>query len=106
MLKIRAVLLSLVMFSAMAPWAHATLITLNQSQCCGSGPFGTVSVVQGANSNTVNVTVTLTAGEVFANTGAGDALGFDVNKAFTLVPGSLTAGFNLGGADHFTFAGS
>jgi hypothetical protein len=52
--------------------ASATTFTLNDSACCGSGPFGTVAVTQvGPVSNgVVDVLVTLNPGVDFVNTGS------------------------------------
>src|ERR1035437_5517907 len=83
--------------AVLVPAAHAdSITTLNYSASNGSGPFGTVDLHQ-VNSTTVQVTLTLTAGEVFAITGAGDgALGFSVNEAYPLLASpALTTGFTL-----------
>ena len=79
---------------------HADLIfTLDQDGCtstCGTGPFGTVKLVQGTNS--VNVTVTLAPNENFVSTGAGDALEFNVKGNPTVDTTSMTSGFAVGPA--------
>jgi hypothetical protein len=87
---------------ALIPAAHATTFTFTCSSTsnCNAGPFGTVSVVQGADANTVNVTETLAAGEVFANTGAGSALSYTLDKTATVVANSLSAGFTASGANN------
>ncbi len=53
-----------------ASHASATPVLLNQSGCCGTGPFGSVNVTQFA-PNIVDVLVTLNAGNGFIDTGAG-----------------------------------
>jgi hypothetical protein len=50
--------------------ASATPVLLNQSGCCGSGPFGSVNVTQFA-PNIVDVLVTLNSGNGFIDTGSG-----------------------------------
>jgi hypothetical protein len=67
----------------------------NGGSCCGTGPFGTV-LLHVIDADTVKVTETLGAGEVFAVGGAGNSLSFNVDEAFTYVPGTLTAGFTTG----------
>src|SRR5262249_18182300 len=70
--------------------ANATTypVTLNVSNCCGSGPFGTVNITQDAQIggvDTVEGTVALTqAGTQFVNTG------LDASFAFNLAFGSVT----------------
>ena len=64
--------------------------------CTGCGPFGTVVVssVTGQPSE-LSVTLTLTPGEVFASTGAGSALLFDIANNPTLSVSGVTAGFTF-----------
>jgi len=72
--------------------ASASSFTLNQSGCCGSGPFGTVNVTQFA-PNVVDVLVTLNPGNGFIDTGSGQhpdfAWSLTGNPALTL-GGNLT----------------
>lgn len=75
---------------AIAPAVNAT--TLNVSACCGSGPFGTVTLSQDG-ANTVLVTETLFSGIGFVKTGAGDALAFSIAGVSTITITNLTAGF-------------
>jgi hypothetical protein len=67
--------------------APASIIAypLTSGACCGAGPFGTVTVST-VNSTTVDVSVTLAAGEVFANTGAlnHEALEFSISSNPTI----------------------
>lgn len=60
------------------------------NMCTNCGPFGTISVssVSGF-SNELSVSLTLTPGELFANTGAGSALLFDISGNPTLSVMSL-----------------
>lgn len=85
-------------------FAHADSIgtqasfTLNQDGCtggCGSAPFATVSVVQ-TTSTTVTVTETLSAGERFAGTGAGESLEFSLKNDSGVTIANLTSGFEVG----------
>jgi hypothetical protein len=72
------------------------IYTLNSGgTCCGTGPFGSITL-HSIDADTVMVTETLTSGDVFAVSGAGASLEFNVNEAFSYVPGSLTTGFTSG----------
>jgi len=90
------------MFGLMSllPLAQADIIyTFDQGgSCCGTGIFATLSL-HAVNANTVEVTETLSAGNVYAFTGTGRTLEFNIDKPFTIVDGTLTAGFSLSGAD-------
>ena len=57
--------------------ASATTFDLTKGSTLGAGTYGNVDV-ETITSTEVSVTLTLTAGEVFAVTGAGDALNFDL----------------------------
>jgi PEP-CTERM motif len=98
MLK-RLLFLGSVCVLASATFAHADLIyTLNLDGCsgtCGSGPFGTIQLVQ-TTSTLVTVTETLSSNEHFSGTGAGDALEFNVTGPVTI--NVLTSGFVVGPA--------
>lgn len=94
---------SLCLLSA-AVSAHAdTIFTLTSDACsggCGTAPFGTITLSQGASG--VTVTEVLKAGETYAVTGAGKSLEFQLSGAFTI--SGLTAGFlNTGAATASTF---
>lgn len=83
--------------------AHALVFTLNQDGCtggCGTGStvFGTVSVVQGLNANSVIVTETLNAPSMFVKTGAGEALEFNLAGSLAITISGLSAGFSVGPA--------
>jgi hypothetical protein len=64
--------------------------------CTGCGPFGTISVSSvSGQPDELSVTLTLAPGEVFASTGAGAALLFDINgnpslTVNTLLPAGYT----------------
>lgn len=96
---IRLALISMLLFG-LVPMMHADLLfTLDQDGCssgCGTGPFGTVKLVQGTNS--VSVTVMLAPNENFVSTGAGDALEFNVKGNPTIDTASITNGFAIGPA--------
>ncbi len=112
---------------ATAPTALAAPVTTNtydltsdlcSGGSCGAGPFGTVTV-SSVSADEVAVTLTLAKGEIFANTGAGDSLLFDLsgnpgikisaisptNPTFTAIQtasgGSIKAG---GGAGTWQYA--
>lgn len=81
----------------LASFAHAdTIFNLTQDACtggCGTAPFGTVTLSQ-TTATTVTVTVALNPGELYAGTGAGDALEFNVASPITI--DVLTSGFGVG----------
>jgi len=88
-LKARIWLTIATMFAALlwaAPASADLVYTLDQSATFSGSNFGTVRLHQ-VNANTVQVTVTLAPGEYFADTGAGDALDFEVtgNPTLTIV---------------------
>jgi hypothetical protein len=91
-------------FALGTPSAQAIpLFSLNQDGCtggCGSGStvFGTVDVAQGVDANHVNVTVTLNSPSQFVNTGAGEALEFNIAGHPAITITGLTSGFSLGPA--------
>lgn len=92
---------------AVAPAAKATTISLNQDACtgtCGVGPFGSVLLVQ-TTATLVTVTVTLSANERFAGTGAGEALEFNILGAAVTIA-NVTSGFVAGGPDSASAFGS
>lgn len=83
--------------------AQATIITYTFTNYVGtgtapSGPYGTVELNDNGGAN-VTVTVTLASGEGFVNTGAGEALAWDLfsdttpQSALTIT--GLTSGFTL-----------
>jgi hypothetical protein len=51
---------------------------------CGSTVYGTITLTNGLDGKSVNVSETLLNGNVYAGTGAGDALAFNVDKTVTL----------------------
>jgi hypothetical protein len=101
---LRAYLALLLFFilSALAPRSEALTFSLTADGCtggCGTGPYGTVEVIQGVDANTVKFTVTLDAPSAFISTGGPHhAFAWSVagNPAITI--GSLPAGFAVGSA--------
>jgi hypothetical protein len=82
--------------------AHADIMfTLNDGgSCCSGGqPFATVTL-KAIDANTVQVTEDLTPGYVWAVSGAGESLSFNVDKIFTFVPASFSTGFGPGTAPY------
>jgi len=99
MKKILLALSAVALLGVATTAAHAdTIYTLNNDQCtggCGTGPFGTVKLSQSGSS--VNVTVTLAAGENFSGTGAGDALEFNLlNFTGPISITNISSGFGIG----------
>jgi len=70
--------------------ASATLVfTYDNSGCCGTGPFGTVTLNQ-LGAGMVDVRVDLVPGVGFVNTGSGDALNFNLSGFPALAAGNFT----------------
>lgn len=87
----------------LVPAAHADLTSSLTFGAISGTPYGTVTVVS-INADTVEVILTLTAGDVFAVAGAGSPFGYNLDAAAsgaTLVPGSITSGFALAGSNSF-----
>jgi hypothetical protein len=61
---------------------------------CGTAPFGTVDVTQNG-VNTVNIAVSLTAGEKFVTTGFPGSFAFDIIDNPTITLSNLTGGWSL-----------
>jgi hypothetical protein len=84
------------------------LFTLTHDGCsgsCGTGPFGTITLVQ-TSAGLVTVTETLASGVNFVATGAGKSLDFNLTGAPAITIGSLTTGFaSTGAASASTFGG-
>jgi hypothetical protein len=80
---------------SIVPTAKADMVKYTTSlqsgnMCTGCGPFGTVTVASiSGQPDELSVTLTLDPGEVFANTGAGAALLFDISGNPTLSVSSL-----------------
>lgn len=75
--------------------ANAITYSLTSDFCsgtCGTAPFGSVTVTA-VSSTEVAVNLTLKSGEVFAQTGAGDALLFDISGNPTISVTNLTSMF-------------
>jgi hypothetical protein len=90
------VVATLTALPAMAATVSYTTSLQSGNMCTGCGPFGTVTVssVSGQPSE-LSVTLSLTPGEVFASTGAGSALLFDIANNPSLSVSDLTAGFSF-----------
>jgi hypothetical protein len=68
---------------------------LNQSNCCGTGPFGTVAGVQ-TDADTVTITVTLNSGFQFINTGFDAVFAFTTDEAVSVTATSTGGGTGSG----------
>lgn len=90
------VLLAVIMCSASA-FADPFTLTCSSTSVCNAGPYGTIAVTQ-LTSTSVQVTLTLTSGFVFANTGAGEALAFNLSGVTGVSITGITAGFGVGPA--------
>ena len=65
---------------------------------CGLSHYGTVTLDQGIDSNTVHVKLDLDAGVIFALSGAGQALEFNIFGNPSITIDNLTPGFEVGPA--------
>lgn len=86
-------------FLASSASADIATFTFDQDGCtgtCGLSPYATLTLVENGSgvNETVTVTETLSAGERYAGTGAGEALEFNFSGTFILT--SLTNHFSLG----------
>jgi len=97
--NVLTILVLLGMMTVIIPAAQGSIVfTLNQSTCCGTGPFGTVTLDQ-TTANLVTVTETLNSGVNWAGTGAGEALEFNIlnDPAITItIAAANTANFSAG----------
>ena len=98
----RAVLVFAAVLSISKP-AFASSFTLNQSGCCGIGPFGNVTLSQ-VDIDTVAVLVDLNSGIGFVDTGNGPP-GNHPDFAWNLVgaPAGVSVSIVQSGADGWTF---
>ncbi len=102
-LSISITLLSVLALGALPAAADEFTYSLTSDACsggCGTAPFGTVDVKAiGGGTNgagEVQVTVTLSAGDKFVNTGAAPAFGFNLVSPFdeTITLSGITSGFS------------
>ena len=93
--------LAIIAMGAALQCANASAVVYNLGSCsgCPAGPYGTITVTQ-IGVDTVSVSEQL-APNVFADTGAGAALGYTLSLAVTI--SSLSSGFTAAGSQ--TFAG-
>ena len=81
--RLRSILIAIVLLHGLPAAADTVTYTTSLqsgNMCTGCGPFGTVSVSTiSGQPDEISVTLTLDPGEVFANTGAGAALLFDIS---------------------------
>ena len=93
-----AALLAVGALHALTPAAHATAVTYDLT-CgigggCGTTSYGSITLNE-VNASTVTISETLAPGVVFAKTGAGNALAFNVNvKGLALT--NISTGFAQG----------
>lgn len=85
MLKLRYALLATFTLAALLPSARASIVyTITADGCgaCPPGPYGTITLTQ-TGTNTVSVVESLSP-NVFANTGAGASLGYNLDTTATV----------------------
>lgn len=92
-----------VVLAAVSAQAATITYTLDTNGCsgtggCGTGPYGTITLMDNGTgaSAFVTVTETLAAGERYAGSGAGDALEFNVTGPITIT--NITTNFAIGPA--------
>jgi hypothetical protein len=103
-INFKSLVLAGIAVAAFSSAASATTLTftLDQDACsgtCGSAPYGTIvlnDALAGEPPNTVDILLTLTAGERFAGTGAGDALEFNIAGHPAISITDITSGFAIG----------
>jgi hypothetical protein len=90
---------ALMVFAAIQPEARAsTVFVLDQDACsgtCGTGPFGTVQLMQ-LTPLSVQVVLTLGPNSRFAGTGSGEALVFSISGTKSITIDTITPGFVVG----------
>ena len=105
MLK-KLLLLSSAFVLAVTPFAKAdpigttAIFSLTGDTCtgtCGTGPFGTIKLVQ-TSTGLVTVTETLANNVAFVDTGAGNSLAFNLSGSPAITFGDITTGFASSGA--------
>ncbi len=94
----KLVLVVLTVFLLSGTWAFADTfqLTCTSTSVCNAGPFGTITLTQDGNS--VDVSLVLATNFVFAKTGAGDALEFNLTGNPAISISNLSSGFSVGPA--------
>ena len=93
---LRLLLILAVLFTLTPRAGASTIYTLDRDACtgtCGIGPFATLTLEQ-TTAGMVTITEVLAASDVFAGTGTGEALEFNIAGPITI--GSMSAGFSTG----------
>lgn len=91
-------LMLMVLLGSTAAFADTFYLTCISTSNCSAGPFGTITVTQGVDSKHVDVSLTLANNFVFAVTGAGNALDFNITGDPAITISSLSSGFSVGPA--------
>jgi hypothetical protein len=95
-MRLKLLLLAVLLAGSGVP-AHADTYSLTIDHCtggCGTSPFGTIDVTQ-AGTNTVQVAVTLSAGDAFVHTGFPGSFAFDLLGNPKISVADLTGGWSL-----------
>lgn len=109
-MRLKLLLLGVLALGSGVP-AYADTYSLTINRCtggCGVPPFGTIDVTQ-AGTNTVQVAVTLSAGDAFVHTGFPGSFAFDLSGDPKISVSDLTGGWSLlstnAGSLHFAAFG-
>ncbi len=94
----KLILVVLTVFLLSGTWAFADTfqLTCTSTSVCNAGPFGTITLTQ--DGTKVDVSLTLATNFVFAKTGAGDALEFNLTGNPAISISNLSSGFSVGPA--------
>jgi hypothetical protein len=90
------VVLLVVALTGVAAYADTFQLTCTTTSACSGGPFGTITLTQDGSS--VDVSLTLATNFVFAKTGAGDALEFNLTGNPAITISGLSSAFSVGPA--------
>lgn len=98
MRRIFLVLVLTALLGSTAAFADTFYLTCSSTSNCSAGPFGTITVTQGVDSQHVTVSLTLAPNFVFAVTGAGNALDFNITGDPAITLSGFSSGIGAGPA--------
>ena len=90
--------LVLALLGSTTAFADTYYLTCTSTSSCSAGPFGTINVTQGVDSQHVKVDLTLAPNFVFAVTGAGNALDFNITGDPAITLSGFSTGISAGPA--------
>jgi hypothetical protein len=92
------VLVLTALLGSTAAFADTYYLTCSSTSNCSAGPFGTITVTQGVDDQHVKVELTLAPNFVFAVTGAGNALDFNITGDPAITLSDFSNGISAGPA--------